>query len=98
MISLTEPAKTVYLIVHGQRQLLEKVQDKLVEKGFKKENMQPASLEKVGNNGEYTAMVWPPMSPEEIIVSEIDDTLAGQTKGMGAWSSVGQKELYRIAL
>jgi hypothetical protein len=98
MTTLTEAGKTVYLIVHGQRQLLEKVQGKLVEKGFKKENMKPASLEKVGSNGEYTAMVWPPMSPQEIIVSEIDDNLAGQAKGMGAWSSVGQKELYRIPL
>ena len=33
--------------------------------------MQNASLDKAGNAGEYVAMVWPPMAPREIVVSEI---------------------------
>jgi hypothetical protein len=49
--------KTVYLIVHGQKQLLEQVIEKLVARGLQRSNMQPASLEKSGNKGDYVAMV-----------------------------------------
>ncbi len=63
--------KTVYLIVHGQKHLLEQVIEKLVARGFKRSNMQPASLEKAGNKGDFVSMVWPPSAPKEIIVSEI---------------------------
>ena len=98
--SSIDATKIVYLIVHGQKQLLEQVKNKLTTRGFKKENMHQASLDKAGNDGEYVAMIWPPMSPEEIIVSQIDNTLVshGKGTGMGAWASVGQKEIYRISL
>jgi hypothetical protein len=49
--------RTVYLIVHGQMQLLEQVIEKLVAQGFQWSNMQAASLEKPGNKGEFVAMV-----------------------------------------
>lgn len=71
MSSVMDATKTVYLIVHGRKQLLEQVKEKLVLKGFEKEKMQDASLDKAGNAGEYVAMVWPPMAPKEIVVSEI---------------------------
>jgi hypothetical protein len=70
MINL-DHTKTIYLIVHGQKQLEEKVREKLVSNGFKSERMQFANLDKAGEAGEYVAMVWPPMSAREIIVSEI---------------------------
>jgi len=89
--------KKVYLIVHGQRHFMEAVKERLADK-FKKENMQPASLEKAGEVGEYVAMIWPPMAPSEIVVSEITADPAGGEKGMGAWASVGQKELFRLPL
>jgi hypothetical protein len=38
------------------------------------------------------------MAPKEIVVSEIIDTNAHGGSGMGAWSSVSQKELYRIPI
>lgn len=66
--------------------------------GFKKENMQLASLDKTGNTSEYVAMIWPPMAPNEIVVSEIVDKNVTGGSGMGAWSSVSQKELFRIPL
>ena len=56
-----------------------------------------ASLEKAGEIGEYVAMTWPPMAAKEIIVSEIVGTNA-QGKGMGAWGSIDQKELFRIPI
>ena len=94
--------KTVYRIVHGQKQLREMVIEKLVARGFKRSNMQAASLEKVGNKGDFVAMVRPPSAPKEIIVSKITGNRASESQeitiDLGAWTSVGQNELYRISL
>lgn len=93
-------SKSIYLIVHGQRAMLEPVKQKLQEKGFSRERMQPATLEKAGESGEYVAMLWPPMGPKEIVVSLITGKAEGghAGPGMGAWSTVNQKEIYRISL
>jgi hypothetical protein len=98
MSSSMDTSKKIYLIVHGQQQFLDRIKEKLVMQGFEKENMQLASLDRTGNASEYVAMIWPPMAPKEIVVSEIVDTKATGGSGMGAWSSVSQKELYRIPL
>ena len=98
MSSSLDSSKKIYLIVHGQQQFLDRIKEKLVMQGFEKENMQLASLDRTGNAKEYVAMIWPPMDPKEIVVSEIVDTNATGGSGMGAWSSVSQKELYRIPL
>jgi hypothetical protein len=95
-----DSTKKVHLIVHGQRQLLEPVKDKLASR-FKRENMKPASLDKVGEVGEYVAMLWPPMAAREIVVSQITGTGGNSSsggRGMGAWGSVSQKELFRVPL
>jgi hypothetical protein len=96
-LSEIDNAKKVYLIVHGQRQLVEPVKEKLASK-FRRENMQPASLDKAGEVGEYVAMLWPPMAAKEIVVSQITGTGGGGGPGMGAWSSINQKELFRVSL
>lgn len=95
-MSEIDGTKKIYLIVHGQHQLLEPVKDKLAGR-FKRENMQLASLDKAGEVGEYVAMLWPPVAAKEIVVSEITG-MGGSGKGMGAWSSVDQKELFRVSL
>lgn len=94
-MSQIDSTKKIYLIVHGQRQLVEPVMDKLAGR-FKRENMQPASLDKAGEVGEYVAMLWPPMAAKEIVVSQITDTANSGGKGMGAWSTVSQRELFRV--
>lgn len=98
-MSQIDATKKVYLIVHGQRQLMDAVKDKLAAK-FSKDNMQPASLEKAGDVGEYVAMIWPPMAPAEIVVSQITgtNTSGGGARGMGAWGTVDLKELMRMPL
>lgn len=100
MSTTIDSTKNVYLIVHGQRQLLEPIKDKLASKSFKRENMIPASLDKAGNVGEYVAMLWPPMAPKEIVVSQITGMMEGSNRGagMGAWSTVSQKEVMRVPL
>jgi hypothetical protein len=97
IMSVIDSTKKVYLIVHGQRQLVDPVKEKLANK-FRRENMQPASLDKAGEVGEYVAMLWPPMAAKEIVVSQITGTGGSGGQGMGAWSSVSQKELFRVSL
>ena len=108
MTSMVDSTKSVYIIVHGQRHLVDKVKEKLAPKGFGVQKMQNASLDKAGYPGEYVAMVWPPMAPREIIVNEIigsnkSENVVSKSEGKGAtgmvaWSDVDQKELYRISL
>ena len=99
VMSQIDSTKKIYLIVHGQRQLMDTVKDKLASK-FSKENMLPASLEKAGETGEYVAMIWPPMAPTEIVVSGITgpNTTGEGGRGMGAWGTVSMKELMRLPL
>jgi hypothetical protein len=61
--------------------------------------MQSASLERSGNKGDFVPMVWPPGAPKEIVVVRSrGDAGESQNIGidLGAWTSVSQKELYRI--
>lgn len=92
--------KTVHIIVHGQADLVESVRQKLIALGFPDTNLRQASLDSPGNQGDYVAMVWPPMAAKHIILNEIvgarKDSNTGP--GMGAWAKVEQKELSRITL
>ena len=96
---------TVHIIVHGRMALFDKVKDLLGKKGFDAQKMRLASLEEAGKTGEYVAMLWPPWDPKEIILSEITklDESSSQKQpatsmAMGAWSTVGQKEIFRVAI
>jgi hypothetical protein len=91
------PNKKIYVIVHGNRQNYDKVKSMLIEKQLNEEKIAMASLEKAGEIGEYVAMTWPPMAAKEVIVSEIVGT-DSEGKGMGAWGSIDQKELFRFPL
>ena len=97
-MSEIDNTRKVHLIVHGQHQLIETAKVKLATAKFLHENMQPASLDKAGEIGDYVAMLWPPMAPKEIVVSQITGTGSDSGKGMGAWASVVQEELFRISL
>ncbi len=106
IMSATSPENTtVHIIVHGRMALFDKVKDLLGKKGFDAQKMRLASLEEAGKTGEYVAMLWPPWDPKEIILSEITklDESSGQKQpatsmAMGAWSTVGQKEISRIVI
>jgi hypothetical protein len=106
MSSIDSAMANVHIIVHGKMDLIDKVKDLLGKRGFDTEKMQLASLEKAGKEGEYPAMLWPPWNPKEIILSEITNKTISSAEekqtetamAMGAWSSVGQKEISRIGL
>lgn len=100
MASMIDTTKTVYIIVHGKKDFVDQVKERLALRGFEKKKMQNAHLDKAGNPGEYVAMIWPPVAPKEILVNEIIEPSGGkgENRGMGAWDNVGQKELYRIPL
>jgi hypothetical protein len=93
-----DSTKKIHLIVHGQHQLIEPAKDKLAAAKFLRQNMQPASLDKAGDIGDYVAMLWPPMASKDIVVSQITGTGDDGGQGMGAWASIIQKELFRISL
>lgn len=98
-MSQIDSTKKIYIIVHGRRDLMEPVKSKLAAAGFKTENMVQASLDKAGAAGEYVAMLWPPMAATDIAVSQITGPAqAGQSRGMGVWSSVAMKEVTKIPL
>lgn len=90
--------KNVHVIVHGQKQLFETVKSRLGDTGLKTEKLVLADMNKPGNEGDYVAMLWPPMAPTEIILSQIIDFSGTNGRGMGAWGTVNQKELQRIPL
>lgn len=90
--------KNVHVIVHGQKHLFETVKSKLSDIGFRPEQLVLADMNKPGNEGDFVAMLWPPMGPKEIILSQIIDFNGTNGRGMGAWASVNQKELERIQL
>lgn len=99
MSSAIDSTKKVYIIVHGQRNLLEPVKEKLASAGFKNENMEMASLDRAGAAGEYCAMLWPPMAPTDIMVSQVTGPAeGGQGRGMGAWASVAMKQVLKVPL
>ena len=95
-----DTTKAVYIIVHGQTHLFDKVQESLISKGFERARIQKATLDKAGEPGEYVAMAWPPMAAKEIVVSEIigPATNTNRATPLGAWATVEQKELHRISL
>jgi hypothetical protein len=86
------------VIVHGQTNLMTEVIAKLVLKGFEKENIKMARLDMADNIGDYVAMVWPPVGPQEIIVCLIGESKIAQSNpsAPGVWQDMQQKELYRI--
>jgi hypothetical protein len=90
----------VHVIVHGHRDLLERIISKLVLKGFRNEDILVARLDEAGQIGDYVAMAWPPVEPQEVIISQIvgNNQLREKSSAPGAWEAIQQNELYRISL
>ena len=91
--------KTIYLFLHGKMDLKEKAENALVEKGYSKEKITMASPSKVGEIGDYMAMLWPPPAPSQIKIQEITKVEEVEPEGMiGLWKGVSQNDIDSIPL
>jgi hypothetical protein len=93
------PEKTIYLFLHGQMDLKEKSENALVAKGFSKEKIVMAMPTKVGEVGDYMAMLWRPPTPDQIKIQQITKVEEVEPEGMiGLWKGVSQDDIESIPL
>jgi hypothetical protein len=91
--------KNIYLFTHGRMDLQEKAVNALVSKGFSKEKIITASPNKVGNVGDYMAMLWMPPTPDHIKIQHITKVEEVKPEGMiGLWKGVSKNDIETIPL
>ncbi len=91
--------KEVYLFLHGKMDLKEKATNALVAKGFVAEKITIASPTKVGEVGEYMAMLWMPPTPDHIKIQQITKVEQVEPEGMiGLWKGVSKDDIDTIPL
>lgn len=91
--------KTVYLFVHGRMDLMQKSVDALVSNGFSKDKIVSATPTKVGQIGEYMAMLWMPPNPDHIKIQKITKIESVEPQGMiGLWKGVSKEDITTIPL
>lgn len=91
--------KDVYLFLHGQTDLQEKAVKALVTYGFLKEKITVATPEKIGNVGDYMAMLWKPPEPDHIKIqriTKVEETEPEEIKGR--WRGVSREDIDSIPL
>ncbi len=91
--------KNIYLFTHGRMDLQEKAENALISKGFSKEKIVMASPNKVGNIGDYMAMLWMPPTPDHIKIQLITKVEEVKAEGMiGLWKGVSKDDIESIPL
>ncbi len=91
--------KNVYLFLHGKMDLQEKAVNALVSNGFLKEKIIIASPDKVGNPGDYMAVLWMPPNPDQIKIQLITKVEKVEPEGMlGLWKGVSKDDINKIPL
>lgn len=94
-----DTAKDVYLFLHGRMDLNEKATSALTSKGFDKEKIIMALPNKVGNVGDYMAMLWMPPNPDHIKIQQITKVEEVEPEGMiGLWKGVAKDDVDSIPL
>ncbi|HKU32763.1 MAG TPA: hypothetical protein VJR22_02820 [Candidatus Nitrosotalea sp.] len=98
-MSTIDSAKSVYLFVHGRRDLEQKAIDALVSKGFSKDKIVAAKPDAVGTAGDYMAMLWMPPNPDHIKIQKITKVEPVKPEGMiGLWKGVSKEDLFTVSL
>ncbi len=98
-MSEIDATKDVYLFTHGRMDLQEKAISALTSKGFPKEKIVMAMPNKVGQIGDYMAMLWRPPTPDQIKVQKISKVEDVKPEGMtGLWKGVTKDDLFSIPL
>jgi predicted metalloprotease len=91
--------KNVYLFLHGKIDLREKAINALTSKGFATDKITMASPNKVGEIGDYMAMLWRPPTPNQIKIQQITKVEEVEPEGMiGLWKGVSQDDIDSIPL
>jgi len=91
--------KNIYLFTHGRMDLQEKATSVLISKGFSKEKIIMALPNKVGNVGDYMAMLWMPPTPDHIKIQHITKVEEVKPEGMiGLWKGVSKEDIETIPL
>ncbi len=98
-MSQIDNQKQVYLFVHGRMDLESAAINALVSNGFSKDKIAHASPDKVGNVGDYMAMLWMPPNPDHIKIQRITKVEQVSPEGMtGLWKGVSKEDLFQIKL
>jgi hypothetical protein len=91
--------KKVYLFLHGRMDLKEKAMNALATKGFTENNVTMALPNKVGEVGEYMAMLWMPPNPDHIKIQQITKVEVVEPEGMiGLWKGVSKDDIDTVSL
>jgi predicted metalloprotease len=94
-----DTTKNVYLFVHGRMDLQQKSIDALTANGFPKDRIIAAVPNKIGNVGDYMAMLWMPPNPDHIKIQKITKIEPVEPVGMiGLWKGVSKEDLFTIPL
>ncbi|MBP2625243.1 MAG: hypothetical protein KAF24_04805 [Nitrosopumilaceae archaeon] len=92
--------KNIYVFLHGKLGLKQKSINALTKNGFDTNKIVLATPNKVGNVGDYMAMLWFPNSPTHIKIQQISSISPLTSDGgiMGLWAGVTKNELFTIDL
>ena len=91
--------KDMYLFLHGRMDLHQKSVDALVSNGVSKDKIIMAMPDKVGNEGDYMAMLWMPPNPDHIKIQKITNIEPVEPDDMiGLWKGVSKDDLFEIKL
>lgn len=91
--------KDVYLFLHGKMDLKEKATNALTAKGFSADKITMALPTKVGDVGDYMAMLWMPPNPDHIKIQQITKVEHVEPEGMiGLWKGVSKEDIDTVPL
>ena len=91
--------KDVYLFLHGRMDLKEKATKALESKGFSGDKVTMALPNKVGNVGDYMAMLWMPPNPDHVKIQQITKVEEVEPEGMiGLWKGVSKDDIDSVPL
>ena len=98
-MSAIDPQKAVYLFVHGRVDLEPVAINLLIKNGFSKDKIVSAKADKVGDIGDYMAMLWMPPNPDHIKVQKITKVEHVDPNDMtGLWKGVSREDLFQIRM
>ncbi len=91
--------KNIHLFLHGRMDLKEKAMNALTAKGFANDKVVMALPDKVGNVGDYMAMLWMPPNPDHIKIQQITKIEEVEPEGViGLWKGVSKDDIDSIQL